>query len=211
MLTVLLEHLDSLSLDVQMENLWVARELGIGAGRSDIILCNRFIDKAFSEISPEQARIVAYLRSIVSAKIGTIEKRMSTPQEKIYPHLNDLCKKGIVRSSSNGAYSISKTYWTGLRKAIAIEGKISDWKGALRQAVRNQLFAKQSYIALPMKRAIKVSERTEILCTTVGVIGIDAKTGDCMIVKPAEEKYPIAWFYHYLLMKENIATNRSIN
>lgn len=211
MLSILLKQIKFLPLGIQSDQIWIARELAIGAGRSDIIICNQFIDQDFSVLTSDQVKIVAYLRSVLSAKLSTIEKRTSISLNKIIQSLEYLCEKNIVKSSEKGAYSVSKEYRIGLQKAIAIEGKIGDWKGALRQALRNQLFAKQSFIAMPLKQAIRVSRRNELLCTSVGIIGVDVMTGSCVVIKNAQENHPIAWFYHYLLMKENTTNNRRVN
>src|SRR5947209_10477669 len=61
-----------------------------------------------------------------------------------------------------------------LRTLLAIEIKMKDWQGALKQAAVNQLFAHYSYVALPAARvnSLRPEQRDVFTRYHVGLISV---------------------------------------
>lgn len=66
--------------------------------------------------------------------------------------LADLIDIGAVRETASGVRARALDDVFALSAIVAIEAKISDWRGAIDQAVRNTWFASQPYIMLPARK-----------------------------------------------------------
>ena len=63
-----------------------------------------------------------------------------------------------------------------LDSVVAVEVKVRDWRGALRQAYRNKLFADQAYVALPAKNSgPALSNIVQFRRANVGLIAVYEK------------------------------------
>lgn len=89
---------------------------------------------------------------------------------------------------------------TGSYKVIGVEAKISDWKKAISQAQRYQLCVDLSYVALPMKLAIRIKGKyAHFFESGIGLIGVGVDTE--ILIKAKRTDFTIAGLRGYLLMK----------
>lgn len=84
------------------------------------------------------------------------------------------------------------------RQIVAIEAKISDWRGAFRQAHANLWFASESYVLLPKRRALEAP----VECAMRWGIGLLMWDGARVrrVVRP--QRYPIPSSYGSWLFSE---------
>jgi hypothetical protein len=79
---------------------------------------------------------------------------------------------------------------TASDSVIAIEAKLTDWRGALHQAFRNRCFAHQSYVLLPKDLAFRAHQFAgEFDRRRVGICYLD--DGQIIVLHPAIECDPI--------------------
>lgn len=74
---------------------------------------------------------------------------------------------------------------------VAIEGKLKNWKQAVKQARRNQLFSVQSYVALDEYRAAKAIENLHIFKSYNLGLAIVSNSGDVSFKHRPKYQKPI--------------------
>ena len=105
--------------------------------------------------------------------------------------LDDLLDSGLAfeRGGYFQARSTRKTFH--LSRIIAIEAKIDDWSGAIRQAAANTWFASESYILIPPKRVLDaVSQAAQDIGVGVLVFDGDETT---VIVRSFRRRIPLSY------------------
>jgi hypothetical protein len=103
---------------------------------------------------------------------------------------------GIVQGSGN-SFSLEKWSRDVLEDVITIEAKVSDWRRAMVQASRNQLYCHEAYIAVPMRIAEKITKSGSVQFKGIGVIGVELESAT--IVLKAVRSTPCIWAYYYQL------------
>ena len=86
------------------------------------------------------------------------------------------------------------------KKIIAVELKVSDWRSALNQAVTNQLFADESYIAFANKK-LELSRKAWPWFIKFGVGVILVGKGENKIIIPAIQSKHIIDYHRKAIMK----------
>jgi hypothetical protein len=104
--------------------------------------------------------------------------------------LDALVRDRFVKSTKSGSFQ-KLNGWAPLHfRIVAVELKLSRISEALGQASSNRTFATDSYVALPMKRALRVahSERADSLVRSgLGLLGVSPRAC-CELIKPRMTK-----------------------
>lgn len=85
------------------------------------------------------------------AKVGGTEVETFKPffTKSVVPSLERLLSAGVVRATAKTWRLRSMQDIFAVRRLVAIEAKIDQWRGGLHQAIQNTWFASESYLLLP--------------------------------------------------------------
>jgi len=132
-------------------NVVVSTELPVGAGIVDVVagqIENRPKNKFnYETLTRTEAYVLSHLYYKQRLRLDTIARRTELPIAVVENVLVKLHSGGYCTTSGQ-CYIRTKPLVNNL---VAIEGKIKNWKRALQQAIRNQLFSSQSFVALDAK------------------------------------------------------------
>lgn len=78
-----------------------------------------------------------------------------------------------------------------LRRLVAVEGKMRNWRSALQQAVANTWFASHSFIAIPPTRSLPQVKR-EARRHGIGVLVVNDTESTC-VLSPKEHAIPASY------------------
>jgi len=177
---------------------WMAASLPVGAGMPDLLAISwnpRVI--AIANQKADDASILAYLRAVGCARFDTIVSRLRRKADTVADSLDALVRASVLLREAD-RYSLDPAWRSILPEVIAIEAKVSDWRRALAQASRNQLFAHRSYVALPSTVAARVANAPELRKLGVGVLSVEGD-GAVVVVRQAVPLRPRVWAYYYQL------------
>jgi hypothetical protein len=165
----------------------VKAERGYGRGVADLVILD-FDDcaqrcRAQAGLPPlqndGQAYIVAGLRAVgysTRAAAGRLDRMVGERTNRRI--LAELVKAGYVLEDEVG-YRLHPEMLAPVKRIVAIEAKLTDWRGGLEQAARYRVFADQSYLALPAPTAERLA-RSEwapaIRQLGVGVIAVGSRS-----------------------------------
>ncbi len=182
------------------KNLSQTFELSSGFGIADIVFYNlnkkTVSQRTKNDQSPinsfDVVRILTRLNQVKSKKISLtlIQDYLPSNKKAKDQIITYLLEKGFLLPSSKSENQFLKgeKYKIGLKKVIAIEAKISNWKRGLYQAYRYKEYANQSYLALYSKythRALNHVE--EFIRFNIGLIEVKDDSIS-ILIKPKSSK-----------------------
>lgn len=168
----------------------------IGAGIPDLTFCAfRSVLRDYPLEITKGAAILGYLRGVVQARPDTIARRLAAPVDETEETLKQLREKRIARSRG-GVYWLDERWKHVLSQVITVEAKVTDWRGAVDQAIRNLLFSTRSYIALPATAAARASAYDAVRQFGIGVLAVD-ENGEVSIERRGRSQAPRLWAYYY--------------
>lgn len=178
--------------------LWTGGSVPLGAGRPDIVLtaCEPQI-VALTDIDVSSHAMMAYLRAVGRARLKTISERLRKSPKSVEKSLSSLVAADII-IVDRGSYTLRENWRAVLPEVVTIEVKVGDWRRAVAQAARNQIFAHRSFVALPSKVARRVSPEPIFREKGIGLLGIESD-GDVCVVRRARRAMPKVWSYYYSL------------
>jgi hypothetical protein len=177
---------------------WFAASLPVGAGMPDLLAISwhpRVVAIADPEVA--DASILAYLRAVGCARFDTIVNRLGRTAISVSDSLNALIEASVIVRDS-GRFSLDPVWRTILPEVVAIEAKVSDWRRAVRQAARNQLFSHRSFVALPCSVASKAVKAGNLGRVGIGVLAV-GPDGAVSVIRDAAVQQPKLWAYYYQL------------
>lgn len=177
-------------------SLWAAGSLPIGAGMPDLVVvsCKPQVF-ALAQVEIPTIHILAYLRTVGSASLGTIIDRTGMSKNTAVCYLNSLIEvEAVLRD--NGAYSLLPTWREILPEVITIEVKVKKWKRAVEQAARNHIFAHRSFVALPDYVAQRVRLEPILRLLGIGLLSISDDYA-VRILRRSRHRKPRVWKYYY--------------
>ena len=185
--------------DLQGWLVWTGGSVPVGAGQPDLLLakCNASISK-LGAIRGAQHIVLGYLRAVGSATPKTISQRLGRSNSYVSGVLAELSREGIVKSNARGSVCLASDCRDILRDVIAIEVKVSDWRKATHQAIRNTIVAHRSYVALPSAIAYRVRNEELIQSFGIGILSVDAG-GAVKTVRRARKAPPKVWSYYFAI------------
>jgi len=154
------------------EHFVVTEEVRIGAGIVDVLL-------AVPQVGPLRYRlqraqedataldihhllVMSHLYYHRPLKARTIAKRTLLDEENTKRILDHLSGYGYVECPSGHTFVRSPHFAPYFERLVCIEAKLNKWEEALAQAVRNRLFATDSYVALDASRCRAAVRRLDI-------------------------------------------------
>jgi hypothetical protein len=169
----------------------MAGSLPVGSGVPDILLASwQPAVLSLATISVPIVDILAYLRVVPRAKNGTIAARLRESER------STLRKMELLGEVQKDWFSLSEEWRHVLSDVIAIEVKVSDWRGVLAQASRNSIFAHKSFVAMPERQAHKLVKLPMTRELGIGILSV-ARDGSVTLVKKARRRQPTVSSYCY--------------
>lgn len=104
--------------------------------------------------------------------------------------IDRLIQDKFVERASSGAFHKLNGWVPLQKKLIAIELKLTRITEALSQAINNSAFADESYVGLPIEKAISLSQSPRgdaFMQNGIGLIGIDSDSCE-VLIRPSEQK-----------------------
>lgn len=118
-----------------------------------------------------------------------------------YNILKGLEAAGYIKRIDWNSYIKIENYKSFCKELIAVELKISDWKRAVYQALMNQCFANESYIALCEKYLKRATRRIRDFETKgIGIFSISDK-GEIDLILTAKNDKPTSNNRHRMLLE----------
>lgn len=152
-----------------------AREVVTGKKIADIVILLSRKNSHTIPIKPFttlESVLIATLRRQGTLTINELEAKCGLP----YGHLKNgilenLKKSGLIGIKNNRSV-ILKNFWKEDHKIIAIEAKLTRWQEALKQAVKYQDYADESYVLMPNSLGLKTSQFKKFKQMGVGLFFI---------------------------------------
>ena len=186
---------------VRRTPLWMAGSLTIGAGMPDLLaVAWEPCVTALANPALADSSLLAYLRAVGPARLDTIVTRLRRSSRSVSEMLEALVEAAVIRRR-NDVFDLAPVWKAVLPEVIAVEAKVADWRRALAQAARNQIFAHRSFVALPEKVANRVYEDQMFKVTGVGVLSVGS-AGTVEVLRRAAARRPRVWAYYYQLAHE---------
>lgn len=152
---------------------------------------------AIADQSISDASILAYLRAVGCARLDTIVNRLGRKSASVSDSLEGLVSASVVIRESE-RFLLHPAWRSILPEVIAVETKVSNWRKAIVQASRNQLFSHRSFIALPESVATLALRSGNIDRLGIGILSI-ASDGTTSVLSDAAIRRPKIWAYYYQL------------
>ncbi len=157
----------------------VFREPALPTGFPDVVAV--FLSKQELLFTPERLELgddhLRLLRHIYGTRSTTVEALSLTlvwGERKINRLLEALEQAELLQRKGNRARCAPRAEIFVARKIAAVEAKVRDWRGAIRQAVANTWFAFYSYILIPAERCNN-KIHAEASSFGVGVLAYDGR------------------------------------
>ncbi|UGY04327.1 hypothetical protein [Bradyrhizobium quebecense] len=177
---------------------WRAGSAPIGAGKPDIILAGCAPEVVALDHKDVRAKaLLAYLRMARKAKLSTMAERLGYDANSVKRSIEGLLESKIVLSE-NDSFRMSDPWKSVLPEIVTIEAKVGDWRRALNQAVRNQLFAHRSFVALPCGVASRAKEDETFKRYGIGILSVE-NCDSVRVLRHARRATPRIWLYYYLI------------
>jgi hypothetical protein len=107
------------------------------------------------KITPQHLRVLYFLNELQETSVEETNRLLRMSSADVVRIFNELVAAGLVRHTAGGYSSRPLSKIFAARRIIAIEAKMTNWRGALEQAVTNLWFASHSYILLPAMKCLK--------------------------------------------------------
>ena len=126
--------------------------------------------------SPTKAWLLSVLRYGAPRRIAYLEKATGLPTHTIQSHIACLSEAGLIKAAANSSVSLACPLpWT-MVDIVAYEGKLSNWRRALHQAITYRMFSASVQIVVPSSGASR-AKQLETIFRNNG-IGLIAVSGD---------------------------------
>lgn len=176
----------------------VKAERGYGRGVADLVVLDfddaKFAKRADAGLGPllsvGQAYVVAGLRASgrVSLKdVGRLDRSVGVRQNRRV--IAELIAAGYVLERAS-SISLHPSMVAPVARLVAIEAKLTDWRGGLLQASRYRSFADVAYLAMPAAAAAKLVEAWSDAARELGVGVIAVGSSNARILLRAEPCRP---------------------
>jgi hypothetical protein len=178
---------------------WFGAYVPLGSGQPDLVIASCFSEKLqrLNFVDLQTVNVLSYLKFVQIADEFEISTTLKKNHKSVRKTLEALFEIEAITELS-GRVSLSADWQDILPSVTTVEVKVSDWKSALQQALRNQIFAHQSYIAVPYSLAARVVSEATIARSGIGVIAVDC-CNDVRVFRRARRSVPKVWSYYYKL------------
>lgn len=177
--------------------LWMGGSVSLGAGMPDIVAAifkPQLLNLA--QTTKPNISVLSYLRATGFAKKETIARKLLLSSGVIEAQLEVFLEIGAIQKKKD-AYCVQDSWKYLFSEIVSVEAKVSDWKKAANQAIRNKLFSHYSYVAFPKKVANRVKSEIIFKDNGIGILGIESDT--MVLIKNAKKSSSFIWEYYYKL------------
>lgn len=179
-------------------DVWVGNGLKVGSGEPDLLIATyRPGLLALKDSGTRHARVLAYCREVPLAGMLGISEATGVPLQALEAIVGELEAAKAIRVGGN-LLGMERGWKSILPDTLAIEAKVSKWRDALQQAVRNRLFTHRSYVALPKPLAERVATEEAFGRYGVGLISVTS-SGNIELLTESDYNHPKLWYYYYLV------------
>ena len=135
-------------------------------------------------LSIRQLQLLNHLYEVKKATVPQLSESLCQTEKSITSQVTQLRADKLVRLNRGFVVPASVKRVFAVEKILAIEAKIHDWRGALRQAIANTWFASHSYILIP---SACCSPSVVMKCAShgIGVIAFDGR--ECFVTQQCRE------------------------
>lgn len=173
----------------------------LGAGEPDLLVVEP--SPALLRLPTRAPRIVADLLAAIQERPG-IDPLDLRDHLRLTPHrlddlLSSLADRQIIRTGPKGV-RLAPDWRDPLRRVVAVEAKVANWRRVIEQAARNRFFAHYSYVAVPQRLATRVSDSSMPPFFGLGILAVDS-TGSVSFLRRAPRHTPLLWTYYYELAR----------
>lgn len=180
---------------------WIGLDMPVGSGIPDIVaFCSDArISPTFRPHELDSA-ILAFVREKSSARCSAVMRQFaSIDAEYLISRIECLAVNGLLETSED-PIMLNKSYNGITQQVVTVEVKISNWKIALKQAKRNQLFSTRAFVALPQQTACRIAKSKEFTdLTSIGILSVD-DDGEVDCIHSGRTLEPVLWSYFYSIM-----------
>lgn len=188
---------------------WAGCSVPIGAGVPDIVAATYRPELAnLTESRTPMIHILAYLRSVGRARLGTISKRMGLSNRRTAEFLEDMIQMNAI-NSKHGLFKVTATWRVILPEIVTVEAKVADWRRGMAQARRNLIFSNQSLLALPKRIAERVKSHSILHQCGIGLLAV-GEDNEVSVIRRCRSTRSLVWSYYYQLASY-IATDCEVN
>lgn len=183
---------------------YIVRELRSGNNIADIAYTENI--ERDNIVFDDYLNAYYYFRSVYNKKKVNVQEfgiSSSTATKKFYRFLHELADLGYVEIDGTYVKTIKKVDAV-TKNFIAVEAKLSDWRGGLEQALRYTQFANEVYVALSDEYIIKVNKDlfrengVGLMSVSNGVLKIPVKAKKLKVEKLDIQYYIIDRFLKQL-------------
>lgn len=175
----------------------VLKEIGLPTGYPDIVIVEvAEADRPRLRTRDSRGAIKAYkllqfLYARGHCEITRAAKMLGSPVRTLEKIAKELASSGFLSDLGSPEMLQVRDRGLGVSRIVAIEAKIKDWKGALRQAMANTWFASHSYVLMP---AESVSTECLRVARSLGIGVIAEKSSHFVeLLAPAEVQLPASY------------------
>lgn len=189
---------------LRSQGMMTKKEFSMPWGICDLVGCSVNKAKARKRLSYGQKKSVSsQFRMIILSLIPDMDKGKSITRKKLHSYFTEsfdptridleitrLIKDQFVIGSSQNRLQKQNGWMPLHKKILALELKLTRINDALHQAINNLEFADESYVGLPMQKAMQVvggKKKTKFSRNGIGVLGISSQ--ECkVLLKPDRTK-----------------------
>jgi len=114
-------------------------------------------------------------RARAAQPISAVIDALCLAPRRAHTIIDELLNAGLVTTTkAGGVRPVPVADAFGLSAIVAVEAKMSNWRGAINQAVRNTWFASHSYVLLPARR-VREGALDAASSLGIGVIAFDGR------------------------------------
>lgn len=189
---------------LQSKGLMTKKEFAMPWGICDLVGCSVYKTRARKRLRYGQSKSVSsQLRMMILSVIPDVDKGNSVTHQNVHRHFAEfidstridleiarLIKDRFVIGTSRNRLQKQNGWMPLHKKILALELKLTRIDDALHQAINNLEFADESYVGLPMQKAMQVvngKKKTRFSEKGIGVLGVSSQ--ECkVLLKPDRTK-----------------------
>ena len=139
--------------------------------------------------SPAKARLLALLKFGSPRKQEYLEKFTGISKHALKSHLNDLENAGLIKMHKTSSVSLSCPLpWT-MAHIVVYEGKLTNWRRALHQAIGYRSFSHSAWVVMPEPGATHAAKLNSVFKTNgIGLISVDDAGNKLTKIKSREHR-----------------------
>src|ERR1043165_3459244 len=153
----------------------ILREPELPTGAPDLVLLfprSTSLSAKRSMLTREHFRLLHALHALGPTPTRSLARSLNREMDPVRRLLGALAEARLVTVEAQRAYPLSIRRTFGLRRIVAVEAKMTDWRTGLEQAVANTWFASESYLLVP-DRSIAERAMRAAAAFGVGVLHLD--------------------------------------